>query len=108
FLLEMLHHDGRGHDSLSDLCRSCRMNVGLYHCKYCFAPDLLCQVCIIYAHAHSPVHHVEEWNSTYFQSITLKDLGLRIQLGHKVGDSCLLPTRAYNNKIGKKPSYLVC
>jgi hypothetical protein len=35
------------------------MDVGLYRCKDCFAPDLLCQACIIYAHAHSPVHRVE-------------------------------------------------
>ncbi|KAG1747266.1 uncharacterized protein EDB91DRAFT_1235984 [Suillus paluster] len=27
----------------------------------------------------------------YFQSVTLKDLGLRIQLGHKVGDSSIHP-----------------
>jgi hypothetical protein len=39
----------------------------------------------------------QKWNSAYFQSVTLKDLGLRIQLGHKVGDSCLLPTRAHKD-----------
>ncbi|KAG1801127.1 uncharacterized protein BJ212DRAFT_1305154 [Suillus subaureus] len=35
-------------------------------------------------HDRIPVHCVEKWNSTYFQSVTLKDLGLHIQLSHKV------------------------
>ncbi|KAG1766011.1 hypothetical protein EV702DRAFT_1182377 [Suillus placidus] len=94
----MLRHDGRGDSLPSDKCSSCGMNVGVYCCKDCFSPKLSCQMCVVDAHAHLPVHRVEvkvEWH--LFQNVTLKDLGLRIQLGHDVGESCLLPIRAFNN-----------
>ena len=35
------------------------------------------------------------WNGTSFQRTTLRDLGLRVQLGHVLGDSC--PTRLAAN-----------
>jgi hypothetical protein len=40
---------------------------------------------------------MQNWNGTYFQNVTLKDLGLRIQLGHNIGESCQLPVWAFNN-----------
>ncbi|KAF5384117.1 hypothetical protein D9615_003278 [Tricholomella constricta] len=39
----------------------------------------------------------QAWNKSFFEKITLKDLGLRIQLGHRVGESCSHPKVAYGN-----------
>lgn len=40
---------------------------------------------------------LQRWNGTYFERITLKTLGLRIQLGHQIGDTCCNPHRAFND-----------
>ncbi|KAG1743664.1 uncharacterized protein EDB91DRAFT_1236671 [Suillus paluster] len=37
------------------------------------------------------------WNGNYFEQITLKSLGLRIQLGHRIGDMCCNPHCAFND-----------
>jgi hypothetical protein len=36
----------------------------------------------------------EEWNGTYFTSVTLASLGLHVQLGHPAGESCAAPEKA--------------
>lgn len=41
----------------------------------------------------------QEWNGVCFDKIYLKDLGLRIQLGHRVGENCPLPERAYGDSF---------
>ncbi|KAG0693366.1 hypothetical protein DFH29DRAFT_985501 [Suillus ampliporus] len=92
FLLEMLHHDGRGDSSSS--CSACGINPSLYCCKDCFMPMLSCQTCIVQAHTH-----LLKWNGKCFQNFTLRDLGLHVQLGHKVGKSCLLPNQAFNDNF---------
>ncbi|KAG2341246.1 hypothetical protein BDR05DRAFT_977033 [Suillus weaverae] len=113
FLVEMLHHDGRGDNILSSVCSACGINPSIYHCKDCFTPTLSCQTCIVQTHAHSPMHSVE-WNSKSFQSLTLRDLRLRMQLGHKIGKSCLLLNQAFNNNfvlidmLGIHPMALLC
>jgi hypothetical protein len=35
----------------------------------------------------------------FFARTTLKDLGLRVQLGHPVGQRCVNPRRAYNDEF---------
>jgi hypothetical protein len=40
--------------------------------------------------------HCQEWKTTHFQRVTLKDLGLRVQLGHSFGQYC--PFRETGNK----------
>ncbi|KAG1819100.1 uncharacterized protein BJ212DRAFT_1446228 [Suillus subaureus] len=93
----MLHHNGRGDSISSSVCGACGINPSIYHCKDCFTPMLSCQTCIVQAHAHLPVHRIEKWNGESFQTLTLRDLGLHVQLGHKVGESCLLPNQAFND-----------
>lgn len=34
----------------------------------------------------------QHWNGAFFERITLKNLGLRIQLGHCIGEVCPLPS----------------
>jgi hypothetical protein len=39
----------------------------------------------------------EHWNGVFFETVTLKSLGLRIQLGHRSGESCLNPRPAFGD-----------
>jgi hypothetical protein len=39
------------------------------------------------------------WNGLYFERVALKSLGLRIQLGHTIGENCLLPSPAFNDSF---------
>lgn len=41
----------------------------------------------------------QEWTGEYFKRIPLKTLGLRIQLGHKGSEQCLLPNKAFNDDL---------
>lgn len=42
---------------------------------------------------------IQKWNGEYFESLTLRDLGLRVQLGHNIGKSCLLLSHAFNDNF---------
>ncbi|KAG2099666.1 hypothetical protein BD769DRAFT_1631155 [Suillus cothurnatus] len=59
----------------------------LYRCRDCFRVEMVCCACILQWHAHNPLHRVEEWHSTFFVRVSLKLLGLRIQLGHNPGEN---------------------
>ena len=52
-----------------------------------------------------PLHELmigwQRWNGNYFECITLKSLGLRIQLGHPPGDTC------YNRKPASSNNFIV-
>lgn len=43
----------------------------------------------------------QEWNGDYFQRMTLKSLGLRVQLGHPPGSTC------YNGKMAPGDDFVV-
>ncbi|KAH7904863.1 hypothetical protein BJ138DRAFT_1130779 [Hygrophoropsis aurantiaca] len=92
FLDEFIRLSGRG--NYSDIVVCCGDHLGLYRCRDCFSLKLKCQNCVVLQHAQNPLHRIEEWNGRYFDSITLKGLGLRVQLGHDVDDACLLPMPA--------------
>ncbi|KAJ7897377.1 hypothetical protein B0H13DRAFT_2337910 [Mycena leptocephala] len=55
----------------------------LYRCTVCPSPNL-CKTCLLSAHIAIPFHDVMEWSerAAYFTRTTLRDLGLRIPLGH--------------------------
>ncbi|KAF8131910.1 hypothetical protein EV363DRAFT_1479709 [Boletus edulis] len=59
-------------------------------CTNCVGGELLCITCAVDSHARNPLHIVKKWNGISFESTTLRDLGLRVQLGH-------LPTRPCHN-----------
>ncbi|KAK0443016.1 uncharacterized protein EV420DRAFT_1649433 [Desarmillaria tabescens] len=64
---------------------------GKHRCLSCFDGQMLCRACIIERHWGMPFHRVEVWNGSYFKKISLGDLGLVVQLGHKLGQTCLIP-----------------
>ncbi|KAH7903909.1 hypothetical protein BJ138DRAFT_1019877, partial [Hygrophoropsis aurantiaca] len=91
YLDELLRLEGRGSGVLTPQCSCCHQVEGTYRCEDCFGTELTCQSCLVSSHTRTPLHRVEEWNGKYFDSITLKGLGLRIQLGHNPGEQCIYP-----------------
>ncbi|KAG1812343.1 hypothetical protein EV424DRAFT_1473566 [Suillus variegatus] len=66
----------------------------LYHCHDCFGVEIMCHMCVLNKHAHNPLHRIEEWHGTFFVRISLKSLGLCVQLGHHPGEKCYNPEPA--------------
>ncbi|KAJ7813609.1 hypothetical protein B0H14DRAFT_3477720 [Mycena olivaceomarginata] len=62
----------------------------VYHCKDCFTDALFCQPCVVMAHRDHPLHRVEVWlDGRFFEGVSLKLLGLHIQLGHGRNGTCM-------------------
>lgn len=47
----------------------------------------------------SHCYYCQCWNGAFFSRISLKELGLRIQLGHPPGDACDIPRPAKNDSF---------
>ncbi|KAG2143930.1 hypothetical protein BD769DRAFT_1348075 [Suillus cothurnatus] len=94
FLQEMIHLEGRV--SMWS-CSECDGPNPEYKCQDCFGSELHCSTCILSVHAHHPLHQLQKWNGQYFKQISLKALGLHIQLGHITGQQCVNPHRAFND-----------
>ncbi|KAF9470037.1 hypothetical protein BDN70DRAFT_821784, partial [Pholiota conissans] len=83
FLLEIIRGYGTGDSFSSDKCASCGLEEGRFRCLDCFPHcTMRCLQCFVDAHKENPLHRVEEWNGLFFKRLHLKDLGLRVQLGH--------------------------
>lgn len=98
YLDELIRGEGRGANT-SDTCNQCNAKVDLYRCKDCSAPPLLCAKCTATTHTHTPFHRPCKWTGKYFEPTTLASLGLRIQLGHRVGQRCALPVAARQKMV---------
>ncbi|KAG1793209.1 uncharacterized protein HD556DRAFT_1432380 [Suillus plorans] len=94
---ELLRHEGRGDYIHDTICRSCYSGTPHFRCKDCFGTELYCHTCVVTMHAKTPVHRIQEWTGLYFVPVSLKKLGLRVQLGHPAGEYCLLPQKAVND-----------
>ncbi|KAF7305824.1 CxC2 domain-containing protein [Mycena chlorophos] len=57
----------------------------------------MCSTCCVAAHTDSPLHWIERWGGGYFQRTSLKQLGLRVQLGHPPGEACSAPQAAHSD-----------
>ncbi|KAJ7866849.1 hypothetical protein B0H14DRAFT_3084187 [Mycena olivaceomarginata] len=99
YLSEMLRHEGRGdHDYTT--CPRCAQGKPDHRCKDCMGGgELLCESCMLNGHRQLPFHRIEQWKGSSFTPRTLKDMGLRIQLGHwKPNDrACSVPHPAPND-----------
>ncbi|KAJ7751515.1 hypothetical protein DFH07DRAFT_774758 [Mycena maculata] len=97
FLAETLRLEGRGDHAAYELCPRCDRRKGDYRCTDCLGGgELLCGECLVKAHRQLPFHRVERWTGSMFEQKSLKELGLRIQLGHWHGKmrACSNPLRA--------------
>ncbi|KAK7013051.1 hypothetical protein R3P38DRAFT_2639870 [Favolaschia claudopus] len=100
YLWEMLRHEGRGDYATYSACARCGLGAPDYRCVHCFGDgELLCRSCITTEHQRLPFHTIQRWTGTHFERISLKSLGLRIQLGHAAVDGgvCPLPQAAFGN-----------
>ncbi|KAK7021051.1 hypothetical protein VNI00_017540 [Paramarasmius palmivorus] len=88
YLKNHLESEGRGRLH-NGLCSSCNAPNPTYRCLDCFGLRMYCKGCLLRIHHDQPLHHVQEWSQdTFFQSTSLRDLSLRIQLGHRSGHAC--------------------
>ncbi|KAG1826541.1 hypothetical protein EV424DRAFT_1471591 [Suillus variegatus] len=94
YLDEMIRLEGHGNDILQDECNCKGEAKLLYRCHDCFGVKMMCHMCVLNKHAHNPLHRIKEWHGTFFVRISLKSLGLRVQLGHHPGEKCYNPEPA--------------
>ncbi|KAG1856516.1 hypothetical protein C8R48DRAFT_749130 [Suillus tomentosus] len=96
FLDEMLCLEGRGFEGQRSHCQCGSVDLS-FRCKECFGMVMYCKECVIEHHRCLPLHIVEKWNGLFFERISLKKLGLRVQLGHNPGNHCLNPRPSSGN-----------
>jgi hypothetical protein len=108
FLFELLRLDGRGEHKDQQKCSRCSKGEQRYHCRDCLGgsysvqtaslmtTDLKCFIISKYRF-HYFIHEtclliysLKSWNGRFFERVTLKSLNCRIQLGHPIGEPCLL------------------
>ncbi|KAJ7159042.1 hypothetical protein C8R43DRAFT_882221, partial [Mycena crocata] len=96
FLRELLRAEGRGDHREYAVCPGCATENAEYRCKSCLmGGEMLCKACVVQRHQGNPLHPIELWTGVHFEKKTLKQLGLRIQLGHWHRDRrCPVPERA--------------
>ncbi|KAG2137014.1 hypothetical protein DEU56DRAFT_871445 [Suillus clintonianus] len=99
FLKEFIRLEGCGDDAWHMHChgeQTC-VNQPSIWCTDCEGLQLYCQSCVISLHRAAPLHRVEIWTGKYFQRSNLRDLGLRVQLGHPTGVRCCNPSPAFQD-----------
>ncbi|PPQ97896.1 hypothetical protein CVT26_013070 [Gymnopilus dilepis] len=88
YLDEMLRWEGRADASTQDECSDCVARLTTppgraeYRCSECFIPDLTCASCCVKRHRMNPFHRIEKWSDSRFVGVSLKSIGLKIQLNH--------------------------
>ncbi|KAG1893939.1 uncharacterized protein F5891DRAFT_1131100 [Suillus fuscotomentosus] len=92
----MLHLEGRGFEGQRSHCQCGSIDLSFW-CKECFGMAMYCKECVIEHHHCLPLHIVEKWNGLFFEHISLKKLGLCVQLGHNPGNHCLNPQPSFSN-----------
>ncbi|SJL16396.1 uncharacterized protein ARMOST_19920 [Armillaria ostoyae] len=93
YLLELLCWNGCGGAVLQSSCSNCQMGDPIFRCDSCPLGLLVCKSCCLKLHLSLPLHVVWEWNSERFTKTTLRELGLRVQIGHFNGSECICPER---------------
>ncbi|KAJ7032307.1 hypothetical protein C8F04DRAFT_1262054 [Mycena alexandri] len=89
FADEILRCEGRGDYYNQVRCAECKVpGIQAHRCQDCFTDALFCGNCVVRLHADNPFHVLETWDGTSFERNTLRNLGLRIQLGHKRRETC--------------------
>ncbi|KAG0692187.1 hypothetical protein DFH29DRAFT_985899 [Suillus ampliporus] len=95
FLEEFLRLEGRG-DYFQGVC-VCGEEAAIYRCQDCHGCELFCHLCMIHIHERHPLHRMERWDGISFYSVTLKSMGICLQLGHASGVQCINPLSAHND-----------
>ncbi|KAF6746229.1 hypothetical protein DFP72DRAFT_823348 [Ephemerocybe angulata] len=103
YVEEMLRLEGFGdaedvRDCHHPGCRALPIDV-IYRCRDCSVTAVWCKSCVVQDHTQMYLHRIEKWNGKFFERVTLKSLGLRIQLGHKVGVTCSMRRAAFDDSF---------
>ncbi|KAG2051169.1 hypothetical protein BDR06DRAFT_983690 [Suillus hirtellus] len=88
YVAELIQLDGRG-DYASGICRGCHAHAQ-FQCIDCNYLQLYCHECTVTNH---------EWIGEFFQGVSLKTFGFRVQHGHPAGQHCILPRLAFNDEF---------
>ncbi|EIW53788.1 uncharacterized protein TRAVEDRAFT_134057, partial [Trametes versicolor FP-101664 SS1] len=94
YLSELLRREGRG-DFSSTPC-ACGSNAAhaQYRCEDCYGDRLYCERCTVRFHQKLPLHRIKRWSGLFFERVSLKSMGVRVQLGHEPGEVCRNPKTA--------------
>ncbi|KAF7307923.1 CxC2 domain-containing protein [Mycena kentingensis (nom. inval.)] len=97
FLRVLLWHDGRKGMG-GDGCRRCMRSSAAaeYRCPEC-GDELVCKACCCAMHQDHPLHWIERWNGRFFDRVSLRSLGFRVQLGHRPREPCSVPTSSHTD-----------
>ncbi|KAM6493722.1 hypothetical protein JOM56_010083 [Amanita muscaria] len=90
YLEELVNHEGRGYNP-PEWCQNCSDSAAIYRCQSCFRRELVCKECIVEGHKHLLFHRIQQWNGSFFVSVSLRSLGLIIQLNHRGQHLCSNP-----------------
>ncbi|KAJ7256755.1 hypothetical protein C8J57DRAFT_1650145 [Mycena rebaudengoi] len=102
FLDEFLRWEGRGDHVQYSTCHSCNMGAAEYRCMDCMGGgELICLNCLRSRHRQLILHRVEKWNGQFFDRKTLRELEVRLQLGHwhEAQNQCPVPERPHNDSF---------
>ncbi|KAF7322737.1 hypothetical protein HMN09_00052600 [Mycena chlorophos] len=96
YLEIFLWFDGRGKLPPQMGCPRCghEDRPATARCQDCAIGDLVCVGCCVDFHVEHPLHWIEIWTGSYFKRSSLKELGLRVQLGHPPRERCVNPVAA--------------
>ncbi|GJF00807.1 CxC2 domain-containing protein [Phanerochaete sordida] len=96
FLDELLRLDGWAGERRQScpMCANDHDATPEFRCMDCSGHTVVCKACCLTSHQNQPFHRVKQWNGRFFESVTLKDIGLVIQLGHLRGEYCSAPSAA--------------
>ncbi|KAG1792867.1 hypothetical protein EV424DRAFT_1475732 [Suillus variegatus] len=86
FVDELIKLEGRGKHT-NNTCQ-CGAEDAVFRCQDCFSVQLACCSCTIQSH---------EWKEGFFHPVSLKSMGLRVQLGHYPGTTCRKPKPAHGD-----------
>ncbi|KAG0693225.1 hypothetical protein DFH29DRAFT_985543 [Suillus ampliporus] len=75
----------------------CGKEASIYCCQDCYSPELFCHLCVVCIHERQPLHKTERWDGISFHNITLKSMGIHLQLGHTSRTCCDNPLPAFND-----------
>nr|GAT42599.1 predicted protein [Mycena chlorophos] len=103
FLQALLWHDGRGAETY-ETCAHCHVDgqAAVYRCDDCVSGQMFCRECCVEAHRLLPLHSIQKWDSSrfHFTKKSLKELGLRAQLGHAASNvPCPRPNAARDEVV---------
>ncbi|KAJ7866049.1 hypothetical protein B0H14DRAFT_3084255 [Mycena olivaceomarginata] len=87
YLDGLVQREGRGL-WWSSGCAICHEPNPTWRCGDCFGDRMLCFSCLKDKHRDEPLHLFEEWDEEIFRPRTMRDVGLRFQIGHRRGEKC--------------------